>query len=84
MLMDKLQNFVVWLDGYLEATGDEINVSKTNVIKNKLNSLFEHEADKLSEVKTEQIIIEPDKTEPWDLKPNIGLNRDENGVLYRC
>ena len=37
--MDKLQNFVVWLDGYLEATGDSINISKTNLIKKKLNRL---------------------------------------------
>lgn len=44
--MDKLQNFVVWLDGYLEACEDEINISKTNLIKNKLYNLFEHEEPK--------------------------------------
>jgi hypothetical protein len=44
--MDKLQNFVIWLDGYLEACGDEINISKTNLIKNKLYNLFEHEERK--------------------------------------
>lgn len=44
--MNKLQNFVIWLDGYLDAVGDEnFNISKTNVIKNKLNNLFEHVAE---------------------------------------
>jgi hypothetical protein len=46
MLMDKTQNFVIWLDGYLDACGNEINISKTNLIKNKLYSLFEHEEEK--------------------------------------
>ena len=49
--MDKLQNFVVWLDGYLEATEGKINISKTNVIKNKLDALFVHEAETLKNKK---------------------------------
>jgi hypothetical protein len=86
--MDKLQNFVVWLDGFLEATGDEINISKTNLIKNKLYRLFEHEAEKLDEPK-KQTLEELGKEHGFDVKPgfpdsNSGLGRDENGVLYRC
>ena len=88
MLMNKLQNFVVWLDGFLEATGDEINISKTNLIKNKLNRLFEHEAEKLDEPK-KQTLEELGKEHGFDVKPgfpdsNSGLGRDEDGVLYRC
>jgi hypothetical protein len=86
--MDKLQNFVVWLDGFLEATGDEINISKTNLIKNKLYRLFEHEAEKLDEPK-KQTLEELGQTHGFQVKPgfpntNSGLGRDENGVLYRC
>lgn len=81
--MDKLQAFVVWLDGYLEATEDNINISKTNLIKNKLNRLFEHEAETLSEAPKKETL------EELPLKPsfpdsNSGLGRDEDGVLYRC
>jgi hypothetical protein len=88
MLMNKLQNFVVWLDGFLEATGDEINISKTNLIKNKLYRLFEHEAEKLDEPK-KQTLEELGKEHGFDVKlgfpdSNSGLGRDEDGVLYRC
>jgi hypothetical protein len=44
--MDKAQSFVIWLDGYLDACGDELNISKTNLIKNKLHRLFDHIEDK--------------------------------------
>ncbi len=86
--MNKLQNFVVWLDGFLEATGDEINISKTNLIKNKLYRLFEHEAEKLDEPK-KQTLEELGKEHGFDVKlgfpdSNSGLGRDEDGVLYRC
>jgi hypothetical protein len=77
--MDKLQTFVVWLDGYLEAVGEDgFNISKTNVIKNKLNNLFEHVADKVEE---------PLKETP---KPDVSSGMDEpygflnDGVVYRC
>jgi hypothetical protein len=88
MLMNKLQNFVVWLDGYLEATGDEINISKTNLIKNKLYRLFEHEAETLSET-PKKSLQELGKEHGFKVKPgfpdsNSGLGRDEDGVLYRC
>ena len=50
--MDKLQNFVIWLDGYLDAVGeDQFNISKTNVIKNKLNDLFDHVAEPVEDPK---------------------------------
>lgn len=50
--MNKLQTFVIWLDGYLDAVGeDQFNISKTNVIRNKLNVLFEHVAEPIEEPK---------------------------------
>lgn len=87
--MDKLQAFVVWLDGYLEATEGQINISKTNLIKNKLYRLFEHEAETLSEAPKKETLEELGLKHGFDVKPgfpdlNSGLGRDEDGVLYRC
>jgi len=75
--MDKLQNFVIWLDGYIEAVGEDgFNISKTNVVRNKLNDLFEHVADKIDE--TPQFTI-------GDLPSNYDLPQEPNGpVVYRC
>ncbi len=88
MLMNKLQNFVVWLDGYLEATEGNINISKTNLIKNKLYNLFEHEAENIDEPKKQTLQELGNK---HGFKVNAGfpnsnndLGRNENGVLYRC
>ena len=51
--MDKTKQFVIWLDGYIEAVGkDGFNISKTNVVRNKLNDLFEHVAEPVKESKT--------------------------------
>jgi hypothetical protein len=75
--MDKLQNFVIWLDGFLEATGDNINISKTNLIKNKLNGLFEHEAEKVNEKPSLQELRKKDD--------GNGLpHTDGNTTLFRC
>ncbi len=85
--MNKMQNFVVWLDGYLEATGDEINIGKTLLIKSKLNGLFEHEPETLSEEPKESL---QDLGIKHGFKVNDGfpgsiiLGRDEDGNLYRC
>lgn len=80
--MDKLQAFVVWLDGYLDATENNINISKTNLIKNKLNGLFEHEAEKLTP-KPNKTLQELGEEHGFPVFPNQ-LGRDEDGVLYRC
>ena len=86
--MDKLQNFVVWLDGYLEATGDNINISKTNLIKNKLNRLFEHEAETLSEEPKKESLQELGVKHGFDVIDGFPGNpfpgKNENGELYRC
>lgn len=43
--MEKTKIFVMWLDGYLEEKED-LNKEQVNKIRNKLNNIFEHEADK--------------------------------------
>lgn len=84
--MNKLQNFVIWLDGYLDAVGEEkFNISKTNVIKNKLNDLFEHVAEP---VEVKLTLEELGEQNGFKVKPgfpnDLGLGRDEDGVTYRC
>lgn len=85
--MDKLQNFVIWLDGYLDAVGeDQFNISKTNVIKNKLNDLFDHVAEP---VEGPKVSLE-ELGEQHGFQVNKGFpssdlfGRDEDGVNYRC
>jgi len=46
--MDKIQTFVIWLDGFLDASGDQLNIHQTTMIKNKLNRIFEHVAEEPS------------------------------------
>ena len=42
----KTQNFVIWLDGFLEACGGTPTTDQTTKIKSKLNDIFDHVADK--------------------------------------
>ncbi len=48
--MNKTQIFVMWLDGFLDASGPSLNESQTQRIKDKLNNIFVHEADTVSDV----------------------------------
>lgn len=86
--MEKFKLFVIWLDGYMQACGSSLNEEQTTIIKNKVDVLFEHEANTLTK--------EPNKTleelgqehgftvhQGFPNQSN-GLGRDENGVLYRC
>jgi hypothetical protein len=83
--MDKLQNFVIWLDGFLEATGDNINISKTNLIKNKLNGLFEHEAEKVNEKPSLQELGKKHDFKLYDGIPEYGKpHTDGDTTLFRC
>ena len=86
--MNKVQTFVIWLDGYLDAVGEEnFNISKTNVIKNKLNNLFEHEADKFDD--TKKTLEELGEEHGFQVNQGFlgsisGFGRDKDGTLYRC
>ena len=46
--MNKLQTFVIWLDGFLDATGPQLTTEQTTTVKNKLNKIFEHVAEEPS------------------------------------
>lgn len=88
--MDKLQQFVLWLDGYIDAVGEDgFNISKTNVVRNKLNGLFEHDADKLTEG-PKLTLEELGEQHGFQVNPGFpgngfpGKDSDEPGVVYRC
>ncbi len=76
--MDKIQNFVIWLDGFIDAAGPELDSSKTKSIKDKLNGLFEHEAEKVEES------IIPESTEKPNNYPSYDYFDDNNDGLIRC
>ena len=69
--MNKLQKFAIWLDGFLQASDSSLNEEKTSIIKNKLNELFEHEAETFN------------TPEPNDNKFNNQTDLNPN-QLYRC
>ncbi len=74
--MDKSKLFVVWLNGFLEACGPELNEEQTNTIKDKLNGLFEHEAEPVQpKLSLEELGEDNDF---------LHGRRDDDGVLYRC
>ena len=77
--MNKLQLFVMWLDGYMEDK-TSLNEEQTKKLANKLNNLFEHEADNVSAPtpETHTLDIEPNIEQPWDLRPG------DDDVKYRC
>ena len=79
--MNKLQNFVIWLDGFLDATGDNLSAAQTQTIKAKLNKIFEHVAE------------EPTKPNPTleelgaqhGFPVNLGLpGETADGAIMRC
>lgn len=88
MTMNKLQTFVVWLDGFLSATGDNLTIDQTRTVKKKLNDLFEHEAEPPK--KANPTLADLGKEHDFEVNPgfpgetNGFPGRDEEGVLYRC
>ena len=79
--MNKLQNFVIWLDGFLDATGDNLSAAQTQTIKAKLNNIFEHVAEEPK--KPNPTLEELGSTHGFPV--NLGLPEEtEDGPLMRC
>lgn len=85
--MDKLQTFVVWLDGYLEDAEEGLSSKKTKVVKDKLNKLFEHEAESISLINKPTL---QDLGEKHDFPVYEGLPQNNytpdttDTTVYRC
>lgn len=71
--MEKLKNFVIWLDGYLEDKA-VLNEAETKKVSDRLNILFEHEAEKESNIEF------PNEPIPF----GAGYTDPETGEIYRC
>lgn len=87
--MNKLQTFVIWLDGFLDATGPQLTTEQTTTIKNKLNNIFEHVAEEpsINEGSQNPTLEELGEQHGFKVKPGFPgehNGRDEDGVLYRC
>ena len=80
--MDKAKQYIVWLDGFLQACGSTPTTEQTAIIREKLNDVLEHEAKEESKPTLEQLgevhnfpVHKPD---------NSLFGRDEDGTVYRC
>jgi len=87
--MDKIQTFVIWLDGFLDASGDQLNIHQTTMIKNKLNRIFEHvvEEPSFNEVKQNPTLAELGEQHGFPVNagwPSKEPQSGEEGVLLRC
>lgn len=86
--MEKTKNFVIWLDGFLEACGSTPTKEQVGKIKSRLNEIFEHVAE-IPAGENEK----PSLEELWQehgFNVNSGFPgsgfpfRDEDGGLLRC
>jgi hypothetical protein len=84
--MTKTQNYVIWLQGFLEACDDTPTKKQVTTIKNKLNDIFEHVADepvkKLSIEELGKIHGFPVFND--GITNHGGILPDEDGVVMRC
>ena len=83
--MNKLQTFVIWLDGFLDATGPQLTREQTTTIKNKLNNIFEHVAEepKKPNPTLEELGNEHGFPVHQGFPGDLG-RRDEDGAIMRC
>ena len=79
LVMDKLKLFVIWLDGFMEACGPELNEKQTNIIKDKLNGLFEHEAETINKPSLEEL----GKIHGFEVSSEP-IKEKKDDVEYRC
>lgn len=81
--METTKLFVIWLDGFLEACGNELNENQTKIIKSKLNDIFHHEAEIVNKPTLEEL----GQQHGFQVNqgfPNKDQQSDEPGVNYRC
>jgi len=82
--MTKTQQFVIWLDGFLEASSNnDLKSADVKKIKTKLDNIFEHVAEKPAHKKTLE-----DLSKEHNFPVHSGLPHNSwppsNGDIYRC
>jgi len=78
--MEKTKNFVIWLDGYLDACGSKLNQKQTEKVKEKLNNIFEHEAETLEKPTLEEL----GEQYNFDVNNSLNIGQGQGGETYRC
>lgn len=78
--MEKTKNFVIWLDGYLDACGSKLNQKQTEKVKEKLNNIFEHEAETLEKPTLEEL----GEQYNFDVNNSLNIGQGQDGETYRC
>jgi hypothetical protein len=79
--MNKLQTFVIWLDGFLDAAGPNLSIVQTTAIKNKLNNIFERVAEEPT--KPNPTLEQLGATFGFPVKPGLP-GETFNGEVMRC
>ena len=80
LIMTKTQNYVIWLQGFLEACDQEPTEKQVAIIKGKLNDVFEHVAEE-----PKATIEEFGKTHGFPVyHDGITNHEPDDGVTYRC
>ena len=85
--MKQTQNYVIWLQGFLDACDDTPTKKQVQTIKNKLNEIFEHVAEQPKEEKpTLEELGEKHNFPVYNdgITNHGGLSIDEQGTLFRC
>jgi len=85
--MTKTQNYVIWLQGFLEACDETPSKKQVQTIKNKLNDIFEHVAEQPKEEKvTLQELGKKHNFPVYEdgVTNHNGLFPSEDDVKYRC
>ena len=84
--MNKLQIFVVWLDGFTDGK-KEIDQKDTYIIKKKLNSLFTHVAEHFDIEYNNPTIEDLGKEHGFPVKndnDNVPGSVGSDGGVWRC
>ena len=53
------REYCIWLQGYLEAAGNNLTEAQVQTIKGRLDNIFEHVAEKPQEVKPTKPPVDP-------------------------
>lgn len=81
---NKAQRYVVWLKGFLDATGNTLTDTQVITMKSTLDSIFEHEAKK--EVESKEIKkSQTSDISYYDYIPSSsGIFPSERDTVLRC
>lgn len=88
LIMEETKNFVIWLDGFLEACGPTPTKEQVEKIKSRLNGIFEHVAEIPASENEKPSLGELGQEHGFNVNPGFTGSlfpyKDEDGGLLRC